>query len=273
MFSFIPSVQFIETQSFIKSVPQAFEIIRSTVSDVSYRSIGKLRAKQTHCIFHYTIKGHGEVIYHGVPYKTSAGEGFFNIINEEDSGYGYPSGEKGDWEFVVICFEGGNVREITKELLDNKVIYDLSAHIELFCKMCKDLLNPTHTNAPITFLPKLINLLNKENASTNKLVVQFKEIVQRDIYKNPTIEAIANEMGLSREHLQREYKKQTGISPAKYLRDRRFELLCTLLSTNKTEKEIVTILNFASISGMTIFFKNITGITPRQYRLKGAFTV
>ena len=43
--------------------------------------------------------------------------------------------------------------------------------------------------------------------------------------------------------------------------------------TDLSEKEIVDKMNFVSVSGMSIFFKKITGITPRQYRLRGAFTV
>ena len=273
MFSFVPSVQRLEMHKNFKTFPQAYEIIHSTVNDVSYRSVGKLRAHQQHCIFHYTIKGHGEVIYHGKPYLTSAGQGFFNIINEEDSGYGYPKNQTEPWEFVVICFDGGNTREITRELLDNKVVYDISKHSEVFLRMCKDLLNPSNLNGQITFLSKLLTLLFEETDNQNYLVANFREIVKRDVMLNPTIEAIADQLNVSREHLQREYRNQTGISPAKYLRDRRFEILCSLLMTDLTEKQIVKKMNFASVSGMSIFFKKITGITPRQYRLRGAYTV
>lgn len=271
MFSFIPDLQLIETQSSIDTLPQAFQIYHSTVNDVQYRSIGEERSAETHCIFHYTVKGRGEVVYHGKAYSTSAGEGFFNIINESDSGYGYPEDGTQPWEFVVVSFKGGNVREIVRELIENRVVYNLSKDTDQFCRMCKELMNSSNTHAQITFLTKLITLIVDSNNTSSYLTERFKYIVKRDVLKNPTIDAIAREMNISREHLQREYRNQMGVSPAKYLRDRRFEKLCSLLSTSLTENEIAKEMNFPSVSGMAIFFKSITGITPRQYRSRGYF--
>ena len=102
-------------------------------------------------------------------------------------------------------------------------------------------------NGQITFLSKLLTLLSEETDNQNYLVANFREIVKRDVMLNPTIEAIADQLNLSREHLQREYRNQTGISPAKYLRDRRFEILCSLLMTDLTEKQIVEKMNFAGL--------------------------
>ena len=74
MFSFIPDLQLIETQTGIDTLPQAFQMYHSTVNDVFYRSVGEARASETHCIFHYTVKGRGEVVYHGKAHFTGAGD-------------------------------------------------------------------------------------------------------------------------------------------------------------------------------------------------------
>lgn len=104
----------------------AFQIIHSTVRNDSYRSAGEFRRQEMHCIFHYTVSGHGEVIYQGVPYQTNPGQGFFNIINEESSGYRYPQCASEPWEFVVICFDGGNLRQIVSELSEKQTVYTIT---------------------------------------------------------------------------------------------------------------------------------------------------
>ena len=272
MFSFIPIFQGFDWPNEIKNQPRVFQIFHSTVHQASYRYLGENRTNETHCIFHYTIKGHGEVVYQGKTYQTSPGEGFFNIINEKNAGYGYPKDGNEPWEFIGACFTGGNIRELVKELLDRQVVYNLSEHNDKIVRMYKELLTSPHIKGQITFLSNLLSLIFNETSSSD-LVVGFQEIVKRDLLKNPTMDAIAQELRVSREHLQRTYKLHTNSSPAKYLRDKRFELLCGLLSTTLSEQEICNRMCFPSLSGMTIYFKKMAGITPREYRKHGYFII
>ena len=272
MFSFVPPVMWINTDKIPHTMIKTTQVFHSEAADINYRSYGENRKKHTHAIFHYTIKGSGEVIYKGKAYKTKAGEGFFNIVNEENSGYGYPKDGKEPWEFIVICFDGGNIREAVKELMENKVIYKLKDENN-FCVLLKRLLEESGTDMKLTFFPRLISMLSDEENSCSELAKKFKYIVERDLLKNPKISTIAKEIGISREHLQREFLKEAGMPPAKYLNHRRLERLCYLLTTNLTEKEIADIMNFPSLSGMTVFFKKFTGITPNKYRKNGYITI
>lgn len=247
---------------------KAFQLHHSTATDSSYRSVGARRTAQTHCIFHYTIKGHGEVIYQGVPYRTKAGEGFFNIINEADSGYGYPEDETEQWEFIVVCFKDGNVREVVKELLETAVVYTVPNR-EYFGKMCKKLLDNMDGTAGVEFFPLLVSMIYHAKKPVARMSQTFQYIVEEELLRNPAISEIAERMNLSREHLQREYRKQTGKTPARYISDRRFERLCELLTTSRSEAEIADIMHFASIAEMRLFFRKYAGMTPRQYRSKG----
>ena len=76
MFSTIPPLRKIECAVPYGSMIRAYQIHHNTVTDVSYRSTGERRAESTHCIFHYTVRGHGEVIHKGKAYRTDPGEGF-----------------------------------------------------------------------------------------------------------------------------------------------------------------------------------------------------
>lgn len=271
MFAKIPPLTNIEAKRAPCSMTKAFQLFHSTVTDVSYRSTGELRKSETHCIFHYTIKGHGEVIYKGMPYITNEEEGFFNIINESNSGYGYPLLGSEPWEFVVICFKDGNVREVVKELLESDVKYRVNP--EGIYLMCKKLLECHNSDTSINIFPKLVSMLDNAHEPTAKISSIFQNIVGRDLLKNPTIFAIAAEMKISREHLQRQYFKETGITPRKYISDKRFERLCYFLTTHRSEAEIADMMNFSSTAEMRVFFKRHAQKTPRQYRNTGFISI
>ncbi|MBE7083291.1 MAG: helix-turn-helix domain-containing protein [Clostridiales bacterium] len=270
MFSKFPAYTMLVNYKTPKSVIKTFEFHHSTVFTPCYYSRGCDRKNETHSIFHYTIKGRGEVIYKGERYQTAAGEGFFNIINEEDSGYGYPEDSKEPWEFIVVCFEGETVRDIVKDLLEEKVIYNINEP-ELFCSLCKRLIEQNNLGMRLTFFQRLLELLYSQTTSEQKISKEFQNIVEKNLLTNPTIDAIASQMKISREHLQREYSKQTGKTPAYYLNKKRFEKLVCLLAAGVDDFEIMRTMNFSSIASLSAFLKKNTGFTLKQYRKQGCF--
>jgi AraC-like DNA-binding protein len=265
MFSKLLPYKSLENYKTPPSVIRAFELIHDVTNTPSYRSIGEYRATQTHCIFHYTVKGRGEVVYKGVPYPTVKGQGFFNIINEKNSGYGYPQDGTESWEYVVICFEGGNVREIVKDLSERQVVYTLKNE-EDFAFACNRLNESDRFDMRLTFFQRLLGMLFNSDVNEQGLVAQFQKAVNENILCNPTIETLARELGVSREHLQRDYAKKTGKTPARYLSEKRFEKLCFLLSTKKSPQEIVKLMNFSSYSSMSAFFNKHSQTTLKQFK-------
>ena len=272
MFSKIPPFIALDEQVSFSPIIKVTRIYHSTVSTSEYRSEGIKRKNNPNCIFHYTIRGHGEVIHKGRSFITSAGEGFLNILNEEGSGYGYPQGQTEEWEIVVIEFEGDNVRKATEKLLEKQVVYSINNR-EVFWYMCNRLIDFSDKEIQLTFFPKLVSMLFESKDENDGISTKFREIVERDLAKNPTISAIAFEMNVSREHLQREFSKQFGKTPAKYLSDKRFERLCMMLQGEMKDDELVKQMNFSSKEAMVTFFKKYSGVTPRQYRKKGGFFI
>lgn len=126
----------------------------------SVQQRGSQRRNEQHCIFHYTVRDSGEVLYEGQTYRTAPGQGFFHIINDPLAGYGYPAGAVEPWEFVVISFSGGNSRAMTKELMERQVLYDLSAHIDAFRKLVAELSGSILTrDVGMSFIFRLLNML------------------------------------------------------------------------------------------------------------------
>lgn len=270
IFKALPRYKRFKSEQEIKSLPRAFEFFHGVAKDSAYRSRGEARETENHCVFHYTVSGSGEVKYRGETFRTEAGQGFFNIINERESGYGYPCDGKDPWEFIVVCFDGGNTREIISELLKSRVVYTLKDRSR-FAKMCTQLCKGEATS--ITFLPALVELIEESTRTYSETVALFNLIAERELAFNPTVSSITSEIRISREHLTRIYTEETGIPPAKYIKTRRFEMLCDLLCTNLRLEEISHRMSFPSVAGMGVFFKKISGITITEYRKNGYLSI
>ncbi|CKH39264.1 response regulator [Streptococcus pneumoniae] len=70
-------------------------------------------------------------------------------------------------------------------------------------------------------------------------------------------------------HLQRTFKKMTGISPIEYIQ--RFRIVKAaehLLQTNQSIKEISTAVGIENPEYFATLFKKKTGFTPTEYRKK-----
>ena len=152
-------------------------------------------------------------------------------------------------------------------MLEQRVIYTISNESS-FALLCQKLVVQRNNETILTFFPTLLSYIY-ESRSLSPLISRFNAIAERDLMLNPTIYAIAEEMNISREHLQREYQKQTGITPSKYLENKRFERLCYLLTIESNQTKIAQDMSFSSVGSMNLFFKRIAHTTPQQYRKNG----
>lgn len=68
-------------------------------------------------------------------------------------------------------------------------------------------------------------------------------------------------------HFSRMFKRSTGLTPHRYVTERRIARARTLLAnSNLPLHEISAMLDFGDQSHMTTVFKRLTGITPGQFR-------
>jgi len=84
-----------------------------------------------------------------------------------------------------------------------------------------------------------------------------------------SLDELAQEAGVSREHLCRAFRHHIGRTPMAYLNDRRIQAAMWLLRT--TDRKIVDVAYEAGFEDVSYFnrqFKAIAQITPGQYRQK-----
>lgn len=92
-------------------------------------------------------------------------------------------------------------------------------------------------------------------------------LIQEHMCEEFGMEDLAREVGLSRPHFFKLFKKQMGITPHIYLNTLRSEkALEELTSTKKSVTEIGLDLGFSSQASFTRFFASNVGIPPSDYR-------
>jgi AraC family transcriptional regulator len=94
-----------------------------------------------------------------------------------------------------------------------------------------------------------------------------KEILIARLNGEVTLEALAQECGLSRSHFARAFKTSTGLPPHRWLLDRRVERARELLLNSALPiAEIADLCGFADQSHFTRVFKNALGVSPGEWR-------
>ena len=92
-------------------------------------------------------------------------------------------------------------------------------------------------------------------------------LMQENYSEELQMDDLAREVGLSRPHFFKLFKKQMGITPNLYLNTLRSEHAITeLMTTEKTITDIGHDLGFSSQASFTRFFASNVGIPPSEYR-------
>ncbi|WP_233507673.1 helix-turn-helix transcriptional regulator [Spongiactinospora gelatinilytica] len=83
------------------------------------------------------------------------------------------------------------------------------------------------------------------------------------------LDVVAARAGYSRYHFVRCFKAAYGETPGQYLSRRRIERAQDLLrSANLTITEICVLVGFSSLGTFCTRFKQVTGVTPGEFRVR-----
>lgn len=110
---------------------------------------------------------------------------------------------------------------------------------------------------------------NNSDSFYQKYISTIQEQIQLNYAKSIKISDLATQLGLSRSHLYRIFKAETGYSIEEYLVSVRINAARSLLSeTNFSCSSIASLVGYAHYTTFFKIFKNNTGYTPQQYRAK-----
>ncbi len=234
------------------------------------------------CIFQYTLGGVGEFSDGNGRHALPEGTGFLCESHDPEIAYAYPSGTREPWEFFYVNFNldplAPLIREFGKRLGRVVSLPKSSPILARFLYLAR-------VRDSILFLPApdasalvmdLISALASAAAEVPEskedlLIKQIQTLIQQRL-PGGRIDLIelAEELNMSRGNLCRFYKQHTGVSPYQYIIRKQMLLACQwLLDGQFTVKEVANRLGFSTPANFIRSFKQITGMTTREFLSQG----
>ena len=257
--------------------------VASEIANQGYCSDGRYRKVETHCIFHYTLRGRGVCRQGKQRWEVTTSHGFLNIINDPSAGYGYPATGTEPWEFVWFGFVGGNVREIVAELIrkNDAPVFHLPPNNALIRRLrCFRAHDGTSFTMTPTAGKRLVDDLFGALAETTRsdardlvddpIVEQILGLVTEQTDRNLSVKTMAAELQRSPEHLSRVFHACQGITLQQYIQQQRCLVACHLLKeTSLSVKEIATRLRYGNAATFARAFRKTMRISPLVFRKNG----
>ena len=211
----------------------------------------------------YYVEGHGETVFNGKTVKFSPRSFIIYKPNTEHNEYHKST-------IIVYCltFFINDKIELEEGLFADPgdTIYNLLLKIKEEQYLKKQ------------YFSSMLDLLTSELAvsisrfQTNKNVTvdemfQIKKYINENFHQEIDVDVLAKMSGYSYDHFRHLFKNHTGVSPKKYIMDKKIEHAKMLLSTSTLYITDISIsCGFADISQFSILFKKYTGFTPSNYR-------
>jgi len=108
----------------------------------------------------------------------------------------------------------------------------------------------------------------KEQFFENNLTLRFRKLLEKEIRKHSDVSFYAQNLQVSKSHLNKTLKENLGMSTSKLIRGRLIaEAKRELLYSQLSISEIAYQLNFSEPSNFNRLFKEIVGMPPKAFRL------
>lgn len=99
--------------------------------------------------------------------------------------------------------------------------------------------------------------------------IRLKNTVENNIFSKLTLEELAFLSHMSLSTFKREFNKIYGMSPSKWIQEKRLEKSAQMLLVEKERPiDVYASIGYESLSSFTQSFKHKFGITPKQYQIQ-----
>lgn len=180
----------------------------------------------------------------------------------------------------LILFSGEKNEEILPMFYDrlpgtgNLVILSEKEELDLIALCEKMFADQDNTVSSLIHFLKIINLLGTGKIRTDTEAVSCKETVRalqyinQNISEKISISELAALTHASVSTFERNFKRDVGMVPTRYIAEKRLSLALTMLSSSMSILEISEKCGFPDYAHFIAGFKKRFGLTPGQYRKK-----
>lgn len=232
-------------------------------------------AIRAHYLMHVVLKGKGVYEVRGKTYQLETGNVFLICPKEVTL---YKADEWEPWEYAWIAFDGYEVKKILNQTVfqDNQLVCLPKQHksvMEEICKLSELFESSQYNEFELTGLfYRLMGLMIERKGdsreSYEKQYYQKAFDYIRHNYGYPIkITDIAKHVGIDRTYLYKIFMEMEGSSPKQFLIQFRVQAAKNMLGTKKySVTETAYSCGFKDAAAFCNHFKNITGMTPKQYQ-------
>jgi len=256
-------------------------VVEEVQTNPAYRCDGRLRGDSGGQLS-ITLAGRGGIRIAGVDYPLTPGRAFLHNHGDSEVCYYYPQNVQGDWNFLWMAFDGAYSESLIAEI-NRKYgyLFDVPLNSPLVAKLMafRNYRNEIQVLSPLeagTLALDSIGMLcaSKENAlresPRSSLIRDVQTIIATEISERLDAESIARRFRISREHLSRTFREQTGSTLHDYITRVRLRMAVDLLlQTRLTAKEIAAGCGYTEYSALYRAFRKRLGLSPEELREKG----
>ena len=248
-------------------------------------------AARNHFLFHYVISGTGELRANdskGVTrtYQIKSGQGFMIFPGQITT---YTADQNLPWEYAWLEFDGLRVKEAIEiaGISVDQPVYHAKLK-DLREEMMKEMMYIIHNKDASSFhlighLYLFMDCLTRSAAFLNmpkgsKLqdfyIKEALSFIEQNFQNDISVEDIASTCGLNRSYFGKIFKNAVGKSPQEFLLNYRMVKATELLKL--TQLSIGDISNAVGYDNQLHFsraFKNIYGISPREWRKQNRISI
>lgn len=225
----------------------------------------------------YVLKGRAVITENGKSFSVEEGDVF--LLHTEQK-HEYQPDPKQPWHKIWVQISGPDAPDLLRMFGLDKVNLISKFPLENEIRKIQSVINANASQETIDregprLLLELVQLLEKEvtararGAARVSPAYRIRQIVKSNPTGDLSMDRMAQELHMSKQHLIRIFKQEYGVTPHQYVMDYRTSVAKSMLKeTDLPIWEIAERLRFCDPSCFSAFFRKRTGLTPIEYRKK-----
>lgn len=245
--------------------------------DASYFHDASRRPDRPHYVLQLTLGGEGFYERKGQRRLLPAGMAFLDMIPGEFT-YGYPPEARAPYEQVYVGLTGR-----TAEMMCRRIVSEFGNVLNFGRDpaISSMMLSVAHQHNAGTLrdrylvsgrlyqlLMAALSALKTSQLATSDVVSEAMGLVEREARDSRlNVVRLARMLSCSREHLTRQFRQSTGVSPGDYINQHRLGAVARMLRSSDHKLDVIAgECGFSSANYLCRAFRKRYGVTPAQFR-------